>query len=128
MEVLEDKILPLILCGTAVVTALVGLMKEIKSNKSVIAAEKKEENGLGEEPGEAWLPNLIAGAWITGFFLGILFVGFKVAIPAFVVAYMKWRRMSWLSAITYAFVTLGSLYAIFELGLDIQLYRGVFGS
>jgi len=61
----------------------------------------------------------------VGFFVAIYLLGFIIAIPLFILAYMKAHGTRWLAAITFAILTPTIIYGIFELALGVVLYRGL---
>ncbi|MFC1945490.1 tripartite tricarboxylate transporter TctB family protein [Chloroflexota bacterium] len=63
--------------------------------------------------------------WLVGFWAAIYIVGFIVAIPSFILAYMKTRGVSWLTSIISAVVITGIVYAVFIQLFNIHLYEGL---
>lgn len=62
---------------------------------------------------------LIAFAWLIGFFLGIVLLGFPLAIPIFMVAYLRGQgREPWILSIALAAVA----WLFFELIFDRVLH------
>ncbi len=125
MEYFESKLLPLVISSAVFVLAVIGLGREIKAGirGGVTATDGKMTEK--EEPWEGWRGYLIAGAWVTGFLLIIYLLGFLVAIPSFIIAYMKSHGTRWLVAITSAILTTVLIYVLFELALGVILYRGL---
>jgi len=64
-------------------------------------------------------------SWVAGFSLVIYLFGFHIAIPLFSFAYLKWRRRSWLTAAVFAVAALAFSYAVFDIFLEVPLYRGI---
>jgi len=62
---------------------------------------------------------------LPGFFLGIYLLGFLIAIPLFILSYMKWLGTGWRVAITFTLIIPAIIYSAFEVGLHIDLYRGL---
>jgi len=119
MADIQTKLLPLMLGGIILVLGGVGLWGELKGKA------KPAPPGSGDEKAMGWRKVLLNLAWVVGFFLGIYFVGFFIAIPLFVLAYMKWLGVKWRLAIIYAILTLGIVYAAFGIALKVELYRGL---
>ncbi len=115
MEYLESKLLPLIISGAVLVLAAIRLGKEIF---------KGVPDG-SEETGEGWRGYLISGAWAVGFFLAIYLLGFIIAIPLFILSYMKSHGTRWLVAIIWTILLPAFIYGLFELTLKVTLYRGL---
>lgn len=122
MEDIQTKLLPLMLGGIIIVLGGVGLWGEIRGKSKTAPA------GAGSEKTPGWRKLLLNLAWVIGFFLGIYLVGFFIAIPLFVLVYMKWLEVKWRTAVIYAVVTLGTIYAAFGIALKVDLYRGLFFS
>ncbi len=125
MTHLEDMLLPLIVSSSILVIAGIGLGKELRAGRNLGTTGVERETAELKEARENWRLGLLAGLWITGFFFVVWFLGFLIAIPAFVISYMKSHGTRWYVAILYGFVTLAALYGIFELALQIKLYRGL---
>ena len=130
MEYFESKLLPLVIGGAVFVLSAIGLWREILAGKKQEAAvtEGDTTKVTEEEAKESWRGYLLAGAWVVGFFLGIYLVGFVIAIPVFVLFYMKSHGTRWLVAITFAALTTVLIYGVFEFALGVDLYRGLFFS
>ena len=125
MEYFESKLLPLVISSAVFVLAATGLVRELKTGVKgkVTATEAKMTEG--EKPEEGWRGYLLAGAWVAGFLLVIYLLGFIIAIPSFIIAYMKSHGTRWLVAITSAILTTVLIYVLFELVLGVILYRGL---
>ena len=116
---LATKLFPVIIGGLVFVLAAIELGRELLA---------KGESEMVVEPGEAkgeigrylWI-----GAWIVGFSVAIYLVGFLIAIPVFILSYLKLDRAGWLIATGIAGVTTVFLYVVFELLLQVHLYRGL---
>ena len=52
-------------------------------------------------------------------------MGFIVAIPVFVFAYMKTHGEGWIFAIIAAALTAAAIYGVFEIALKAELYQGI---
>jgi len=92
----------LIVFGMAT-TEVIRKLRRARKDGSTIQpqSDKKDENTIK-------LGNfvLILG-WTTAFVLGIYLFGFRIAVPAFSLSYLKWRKRRWMVAIIYAVVALG---------------------
>ena len=125
MEYFESKLLPLVISSAVFVLAAIGLGREIKAGIKGEATVTGGETTEREESGEGWRGYLLAGAWVAGFLLVIYLLGFLIAIPLFIIAYMKSHGTRWLVASTSAILTTVLIYVLFELGLGVILYRGL---
>ena len=68
----------------------------------------------------------IAAAWIAGFFAAIILLGFVVAVPAFVLLYLRIQgRESWLFSAVFAAVVWSSFYGLFDRLLHLPFPAGV---
>ena len=125
MEHFESKLLPLIIGTAVLILAVIGLGREILAGGERQITTTEGEATTREETGEGWRGYLFAGAWVVGFFLAIFLLGFLIAIPIFILAYMKLHGTRWLVAIAFAILTPLLIYGIFELALAVILYRGL---
>ncbi len=68
----------------------------------------------------------IAAAWILGFFFGILLLGFLVAVPVFVLAYLKIQGgRGWVFSAVFTAVVWAFFYGLFDLLLHLPFPAGV---
>lgn len=115
MAEFESKLLPVMIGSVVLLLAGGGLLSEIR-------ARAMQPEGAAQEPLPRSLVNL---GWVVGFLLGIYLLGYVVAILLFVLAYMKWLGTGWHLAVAFAVLTAAFIYAGFEIGLQLQLYRGL---
>ncbi len=122
MEYFSAKVIPLIIAGLSFGLAAIGLTREIwgKARPEII-----NETVGGAEATESWPQYLIIGAWGAGFFLAIYLLGFFIAIALFILSSMKFRGTRWWVAILFTIITPAFIYGLFELTLQIELYRGL---
>ena len=119
----ESVSMPAAVSGVIVVMALIEIVKELRVLSARAGAAEAEGAGLFP-PGALRRLGIIVG-WIGALMLGTYFIGFRIAVPLFAFAYLKWRKRRWLTAVVFAGVMLGVLYGAFELGLKAQLLQGV---
>ena len=125
MEYFESKLLPLVIGSAVFVLSAIGLWREILAGNQQETTVTGGDTTRAEEAEESWRGYLFAGAWVVGFFLGIYLVGFIIAIPVFVLSYMKSHGTRWLVAIVFAALTTVLIYGVFEFALGVDLYRGL---
>ena len=123
MESLTLKLLPLIISSVVFILCAVGLAREV----SVRAKPEATGEGLGGKGGtqENWRGYFVNGTWVVGFALGIYLLGYIIALPIFILAYMKWLGTRWRLAIVFAIITPLVIYGSFEVALKVPLYRGL---
>lgn len=63
--------------------------------------------------------------WMVSLVVGVHLVGFLVAIPVFLLVFLKLHDTGWLSAILIAGITTGTIYGLFEYFLEREFYRGL---
>lgn len=64
--------------------------------------------------------------WIVGCVAGMMLVGILATIPVFILSYILIiGRRSWLESVLVTAIVFAFVYAVFEMLLDYQLYRGV---
>ena len=125
MEFLESKLLPLVFSGIVFILAAIGLGNEVLAGGKRKTGAAESEESRRAEGGERWGGSLLNLAWFGGFILGIYLLGFIIAIPLFILTYMKWLGTRWVVAIIWAIVAPAIIYGVFELVLGIDLYRGL---
>ncbi len=125
MEDFESKFLPLTFASLILVLAVMRLWREIKAGGETAGTTADDETGSASADAVGWRGYLVHGSWVVGFALGIYLLGFLVAIPIFMLAYMRWLGTRWLTVIISAIVTPAILYGLFEIALKTVLYRGL---
>jgi len=69
---------------------------------------------------------LLAACWILGFFVGILLLGFLVAVPLFVLLYLLLQgKQGWLLSIVFTLAVFGFFYGLFDLLLHLPFPPGL---
>ena len=69
---------------------------------------------------------LIAVAWMAGFFLAIVLIGFQAAIPLLVLAYLRLQgRESWGLSIVFALSVWAVVYLVFDWLLHLPFPAGL---
>jgi Tripartite tricarboxylate transporter TctB family len=68
---------------------------------------------------------LVASGWILAFFAAIVLLGFPIAVPLFVILYLKLQaRESWLLSIVMTAAIWGVFYGLFDLILHLPFPAG----
>jgi hypothetical protein len=126
MESFESKFLPLVICGTILILAVAGLRKEhLKADAPEETQKGNDSHPKDDVEGLSRAGYLLGGGCVLGFSVAVYLVGFIVSIPLFIIAYLKTHHTGWFITIVYAAIITVVIYVVFELGLDIVLYRGV---
>ena len=64
--------------------------------------------------------------WSSGFFLLVFLCGFLIAIPIYLLLFLKlYGNIKWIKAATVALITWGAVYIFFEILLGEELFRGI---
>lgn len=99
------------------VARIVGRPVEFEAAPSGAAEQLSPEERVRRE--------LILWGYFLGFIGGILLFGFWVAIPVFLVAFLRFQaKSSWATALLLGIGASIALFFIFERGLKVQLHRG----
>lgn len=122
MEYFSAKVIPLVIAGLSFSLAAIGFAREVWGKTK---SELVSDMGGGAETAEGWFQYLVIGLWGAGFFLAIYLLGFFIAMPLFIFSSMKFRGTRWWVAILFAIITPAFIYGLFELALQIELYRGL---
>lgn len=77
------------------------------------------------DPSVATRKTLLIAAWIGGFFLTIVLVGFHVAIPLFVFAFLRSYKERWLLSVALAGFALLAFHLLFVRVLHLPLPVGI---
>jgi hypothetical protein len=123
MDYFKSKLLPIVVSSIVFILAAVALKQE------GLTAKEQKINGIGlsasQEPKERRHAYLFTGIWVISFTLAIYLVGFLIAIPLFIFAYMRSHGIDWFTAIIFAILTPAFIYGIFEFAVGITLYPGL---
>ena len=92
----------------------------VKQGKSDVSGgestEQIEETGV-----------IVIASWLIGFSLLIFFAGFSIAIILFIFLFlMSYGKFSWMKSIVITAVIFGTTYAMFEIFMKVQLFKGFF--
>jgi hypothetical protein len=69
---------------------------------------------------------LVAAAWTVGFFVLIVLLGFQIAVPVLVFAYLKLQgKEGWIFTIVFTAAVWGFFYGLFDLLLHLPFPPGV---
>jgi len=69
---------------------------------------------------------LLAAGWAIGFFVAIVLLGFQVAVPVLVFAYIRLQgKESWLFTIVFTVGVWACFYGLFDLLLHLPFPAGV---
>jgi len=76
-------------------------------------------------PEETVRRELVMWGYFLGFIGGILLFGFWMAIPVFLVAFLRYQaKSSWRTALVLGLGASIALFLVFERGLKVQVHRG----
>lgn len=120
----ESMVLPLAISSLIFILAAVDVVRELRRRDDGKKAAEEKPGTDSEAKIDIRRLGLVLG-WVAGFCLAIYLLGFYIAIPAFALAYLKWRRRSWLAAAVFAVVTVVFIYAVFDIFLKVPLYKGI---
>ncbi len=125
MEYFSAKMLPLVISSVVILLAAIGLSREILARGESGTTTASDETDNGEGAGESWHQYALVGIWLVGLFLAVYLLGFIIAIPLFVLSYMKTHGTKWRTAITFAILTTAIVYGVFVFALKVYLYEGL---
>ena len=106
------------------VLSLVQLARELRLKKGKRSASEAEAARPDTDVSSGQY--VLEAAWMAGFALAIYLLGFIVAIPLYICAYMKLHGTKWPVAVITGVLMAAFSYGIFVLALEMKLYPGVF--
>lgn len=129
-EHIDLKLLPIIVASLIFCLAVIALIRELgKKEEKVTRGPEVESDDIGKveaEETEVEKSRYIwVACWLAGFALLSYLVGFLISIPLFIFSYLKTNGRGWLVTSVVAGIMLAFVYGIFELALQIELYRGL---
>lgn len=121
MEYPEPKLLPIVVAAAVLALASLQLRSELSAGSgSAVAGVSALAGARSVQRRE-----LSAWAWVMGFFMVVYTLGFGIAIALLAASFVKRDGRGWPTAITFAVLSTALVYAVFELGLGVKLYRGL---
>ena len=126
----ESKALPMVLAGALVLLGLARVIVELRTHgkaKLVVRDAGEEEVPVDSIASSRlqWQRFGVIMAWLAGFVVAIYLLGFIAAIFVFITMYVKNHGGTWLRSVIFGGSITGVSYAIFILGLQVQLYKGL---
>jgi len=116
----EARFMPMIVGFAGAGLSLVQLWRIFASDRRPARAPQRKENAPG------WRREARLVGWFAGFLLAIVAFGFLIAAPAMVLGFLLIdRREPPLLAGALAAGCLAILYLVFEVVLELSLYRGL---
>jgi hypothetical protein len=125
---LQVKLMPLLTSGFTILLSLIALVQDVRSESKDTMPTDEEGDVIEDErkltPLSAYFKAL---GWFIALIVAVYFVGFLVATPLWMVAYLSKTGTQWWKAALYGVVLTVIIYAVFTAALRIELYRGVGG-
>ena len=126
---IKVKLMPLTMSGFTIVMAVIAIAIDLKVGKKSTMPTDEEGDVVEDEvkiktPLSAYFK---AFAWMVWAILGVYFVGFLVAFPVWITAYMGKNGFAWWKGVVVGVGYTLLIYAIFTVGLQIDLYPGLIG-
>ena len=119
---ISTKLLPVVIGCIVFVLAAVELYVELVAANKTLAVT--QEVPSDETRGEV-RRFFSAMGWLIGFFLGIYLLGILLAIPLFIISFLRFRRRGWLISFGLGIIVCVCIYGAFEFALNAPLYRGL---
>ncbi|MFC1945323.1 tripartite tricarboxylate transporter permease [Chloroflexota bacterium] len=127
------RMIPLIIGITSLVLTILvlisarypGLIKIFDISLTAVATGGKSDAAVASEVavGRKVLTIL---AWIVGLFILVYMVGFLIAVPVFILLYIKFSgRKSWLNTLITAAIMGGFVYFGFEVMMRTDMFKGI---
>lgn len=121
---LKAKLFPLVIGIPLFCLALAEVLWIVLAKKKTDAAESRLS---ADQPNDIALRRtLLAAGWAVGFFVAIVLLGFQVAVPALVLAYIRLQgKESWLFTIAFTAGVWAFFYGLFDLLLHLPFPPGI---
>lgn len=97
-----------------------GILEDLEKKQA--GAESRPEPARPQQTGKKFL---IICAWIFGFYLLVFLVGFLIAIPVFIIAFLKARRISWITTIIITVLVSAFAWGGFQIGMRADFFEGI---
>ena len=120
---IQAKLAPMTISGLLIILTAIQLYREYRSKRR--AKTGTDYKKVSSDNSERFRPFLIQGFWMIGFVLAIALFGFLVAIPLFIISYMRSHGVHWWKSISISALTLIIIYVLFTKILEVNLYAGL---
>lgn len=117
LESSDSRIMPLCICGMLFFLNLCGMVQEIRSS----ICELPDEDQKAKSP----VSVKICLGYLFGFAFAVWLIGFYIASPIFVAAYVRINGGSWKSSLLTGCLAGVFLYLIFPVCLQVDMYPGI---
>ena len=122
---LESKLIGITVGLAVIILGVIQLLREILVKEKAEGPETEEQLPQGVEAGTILRRSGILAAWVGGLVVTIYLLGFLVAMPLFVLSYLKLHDTKWLAAIVTTALTTAIVYGLIEVLLELKLWRGL---
>lgn len=119
---IQAKLAPMTISGLLIILTTIQIYREHRADRR--AQANKKQKVVPKEKPERFRPFLIQGFWMIGFVLAIALFGVLLAVPLFIISYMRAQGILWRKSIFISALTLIIVYALFAKILDVTLYVG----
>ena len=123
MPDLESKLLPMIVSSAVLLVSVIGLWREIQPKSKDKTADSRDQSE-SKFPRETWRGYGLNGAWTVGYLLAIYVLGLYYSTILLTTFYSRWLGTRWRVSFFFAFVVTVVIFLVFEIALDIKVYRG----
>lgn len=117
-----SKIIPFILCLGVFVLTIVGIINELQKIRTTDTDKKSVEKKQPKDKSQKSMLECALYVFILAFLIYAL--GFLVAMPVFMLVYIKYNGGGWVESVVTAVVVSGVVYVVFDLILQTNLYQG----
>jgi ABC-type sugar transport system permease subunit len=125
-EETQVKLMPLLTSGFTLLFSLIALVQDVRSGSKESMPTDEEGEIIEDErkrtPLSAYFKAL---GWFVVLIVAVYFVGFLVATPLWMVAYLSQTGTRWWKAVLYGVGFTVINYLVFTAVLHVELYQGV---
>ena len=123
---LKAKLFPLVIGIPLFCLAAAEALWTVLGNRGERQAAADFQLSSDQPPEVARRRTLVAAAWTVGFFVLIVLLGFQIAVPVLVFAYLKLQgKEGWIFTIVFTAAVWGFFYGLFDLLLHLPFPPGV---
>lgn len=119
----QAKMAPMTISGLFIILSAIQLCRE--SRAAIRDKRGSDPQAIPSKRPEIFRPYLIQSLWMIGFAVAIFLLGFLVAIPLFVILYMRAHGANWPISFLISAATLVVMYVLFSAVLEVTLYPGL---
>jgi len=121
----QAALVPICAASLIVILSIIEIVREIKTIPAAETSGQTASNEKDQVSSREFGRRVgLLSAWVGGLIAGIYYLGFLIANPIFLFAFLKSRGTGWSTSFLVTAIASAALYGFFEVLLERRLWRG----